>query len=291
MVGGSKRNVLITGTPRSGTTLVCSLLNKLPCIVALHEPMNVWELSKCRDAAALAEEIENFCADARRSLLEQGFAVSKHVGGEIRDNAAGDRIDEGGTRARRTEHGKIVIDKPLSENFTLAIKHPLAFTALLEPLSQHFECFAVIRNPLATLASWNSLDWLKVKNGHAPIAEKLDADLARRLGRESDAIERQIQILEWAYDRFGRFLSKQSIIAYEDLIATRARALSTICPAAAEMNEDLASKNLNKYYDRGLMRELGHRLLGRDGPLWNFYSRLHVEKLLIEVTSEADASP
>ncbi len=288
MSANAERNVLITGIPRSGTTLVCSLLNKVPEVVALHEPMDVWEFSKCRDAAALAETIKNFCVDARESLREHGFAISKHVSGEIRDNAAGDQVDQGGTRSRRTEHGKIFIDKPLSKNFTLAIKHPLAFTALLEPLSKHFECFAVIRNPLATLASWNSLDWLKVKKGHAPVAEKLDPDLARKLGNESDAIERQVQILEWSYDRYRRLLPGENVIKYEDLIATRARELARFFPAAAELNEDLVSKNLNKYYDRSLMTDLGQRLLRREGPLWNFYSKSDVESLVGEIRGRGD---
>jgi len=288
MSASSTRNVLITGIPRSGTTLVCSLLNKLPDVVALHEPMDVWDFSKCRDAAALTTAIEDFSADARHSLREQGFAISKHVGGEIRDNAAADQIGDAGSRSRRTEHGKIFIDKPLGENFILAIKHPLAFTALLEPLSRHFECFAVIRNPLATLASWNSLDWLKVKKGHAPIAEKLDADLADKLAKESDPIERQIQILEWSYDRYRRFLPEQAIVKYEDLIATRARALARFFPAAADLDEDLVSKNLNKYYDRPLMTDLGQRLLRRNGPAWNFYSKPDVESLLAEITGRGD---
>jgi hypothetical protein len=283
MSASGNRNVLITGIPRSGTTLVCSLLNKVPEVIALHEPMDVWDFSKSRDVKGLADIIENFCADARRSLREHGFAISKHVGGEIRDNAASDQVEAGEKRSRRTEHGKIFIDKPLSENFTLAIKHPLAFTALLEPLSQHFECFAVIRNPLATLASWNSLDWLKVKQGHAPIAEKLDPDLARRLGGESDVIERQIQILEWSYDRYRRFLPKQAAIKYEDLIDTRARELAKFFPAAADLNEDLVSKNVNKHYDHRLMADLGQRLLKRDGALWNFYSKRDVEILLSEI--------
>ncbi len=283
MPARSKGNVLITGIPRSGTTLVCSLLNKVPDVVALHEPMNVWDFSKSRDANALTTTIENFCAEARRSLREQGFAISKHVGGEIRDNAAADEVNSSGTRSRRTEHGKILIDKALSENFTLAIKHPLAFTALLEPLSRHFECFAVIRNPLATLASWNSLDWLKVKKGHAPIAEKLDPDLAGRLAEELDPIERQIHILEWSHDRYRRFLPEQAIMKYEDLIATHARELAKFFPAAAELDEGLVSRNLNKYYDRALMTDLGRRLLRRAGPVWNFYSKRDVEGLLGEV--------
>jgi hypothetical protein len=37
--GTRRQTVLITGTPRSGTTLVCHLLNQLPDTVALNEPM------------------------------------------------------------------------------------------------------------------------------------------------------------------------------------------------------------------------------------------------------------
>lgn len=33
-------DIILTGIARSGTTLSCSLLNKLPQCVALHEPMN-----------------------------------------------------------------------------------------------------------------------------------------------------------------------------------------------------------------------------------------------------------
>ena len=69
------RNVLITGTPRSGTTLVCSLLNKLPDIVALHEPMNVFDFVG-RGGEETAKMIEKFCAESRKSLHEQGFAIS-----------------------------------------------------------------------------------------------------------------------------------------------------------------------------------------------------------------------
>ncbi len=280
----SKRNVLITGIPRSGTTLVCSILNKVSDVVALHEPMDVWDFAKCRDGSEMARVIEKFCGEARRSLREEGFAISKHVGGEIRDNSA---ADQAGGRVRQTEHGKIFIDKPLSENFTLAIKHPLAFTALLASLSPHFECFAIIRNPLATLASWNSLDWLKVKKGHAPIAEKLDVDLAGNLAKEPDAIERQIQIVEWSYLRYRQLLRADAVLKYEDLIATRARALAKFFPAASNLDEDLVSKNLNKHYDRALMTDLGQRLLKREGPLWNFYSKGDVENLLSEITSNA----
>src|SRR5438270_7346974 len=240
------RNVLITGMPRSGTTLVCSLLNKLPDVVALHEPMNVFEFVG-QSGDEVAAVIEKFCAESRKSLQEEGFAISKHVGGKVRDNSAA--ADRAGKRTRQTEHGRIEIDKPLSRDFTLAIKHPVAFAALLESLSKRFECFAIIRNPLATLASWNSLDWFPLKDGHSPIGEKLDVDLVRDLAAKSDPTERQIHILEWFYDRFGRFLPEHALIKYEALIASRGRELAKCFPAAAELDENLTSKNVNQVYD------------------------------------------
>jgi hypothetical protein len=281
------RNVLITGTPRSGTTLLCSLLNKLPETVALHEPMNVWDFAKCRDAGAVADMIETFCAETRTSLHEHGFAMSKHVRGEIPDNVAADQVNRAGTRLRYTEHGPVIVDKPLSQDFTLVVKHPAAFSALLEALSKRFESYAIIRNPLATLASWNSLDRFPLKDGHLPIGEKLDVDLARDLANTPDPIERQIHILEWFYDRFRHFLPERALIKYEDLVASRGRELARFFPAASDFKESLNSKNLNKYYDRALMMDLGQRLLRRDGPIWHFYDKRDIENLLRDLSSSA----
>jgi len=290
MVLTAMRNVLITGTPRSGTTLLCSLLNKLPDTVALHEPMNVWEFPSCPDANAIAEVIETFCAETRKSLHEHGFAMSKHVGGHIPDNVAAEQVNRSGTRLRHTEHGPVFVEKPLSQNFVLAIKHPVAFSALLETLTQRFECFAIIRNPLATLASWNSLAWLNVRQGHAPIGEKLDSQLHRDLAAEPDAIERQLHILEWFYTRFRRILPERAIIKYEDLVASRGRELAKFFPGAVNFDENLSSKNVNKFYNRALMVDLGERLLRRTGVMWDFYSKRDVEALIAEASSDASVT-
>src|SRR5262249_46411824 len=278
------RNVLITGTPRSGTTLTCSLLNKLPDIVALHEPMNVFEfVGRSGDEVGLM--IDEFCVESRKSLHDVGWAASKHVGGKVRDNSA--VTDRAGKRVRQTEHGRLEIDKPLSKEFTLAIKHPAAFTALLEPLSKRFECIAIIRNPLATLGSWNSLDWFPLKEGHLPVGEKLDVDLARDVASLPDVIDRQIRLLEWFYDRFRRILKDTAVIKYEALIESRGRELAKFFPAAEKLDEDLASKNVSEFYDRALMTEAGARMLKRDGPLWNFYGKRDVENVLSEISSHA----
>ena len=66
--------------------------------------MKVWDFPKCRNANAIADVIETFCAETRRTLRER------------------------------------------------------------------FDCYAIIRYPLSTMASLNSMTCLNVGKGHAPNA-------------------------------------------------------------------------------------------------------------------------
>ena len=49
----SETDIVLTGVPRSGTTLICYLLNKVPDAIALHEPMAVAEFPKLRTREAI----------------------------------------------------------------------------------------------------------------------------------------------------------------------------------------------------------------------------------------------
>lgn len=55
--------------------------------------MKVWDLPKCRDANVIADVIEKFCAETRRTLGQHGYALSKHVAGQVPDNVAADQVN------------------------------------------------------------------------------------------------------------------------------------------------------------------------------------------------------
>src|SRR4051812_46895636 len=97
-------NVLITGTPRSGTTLSCHLLNKLPQTVALNEPMRG---SQFRASTEVCDVVARFCAEQRASILEQGRALSKNVDGFVPDNPIGTHRTGSGLRERVVSQGEI----------------------------------------------------------------------------------------------------------------------------------------------------------------------------------------
>jgi hypothetical protein len=275
-----RNDVLITGTGRSGTTLTCHLLNKLPETVALHEPMRVKKLAELDSHAAVAEAVQRFCDEQRSSIREHGRAISKHLAGAVPDNPhTGDRNERGLRHRSAATKGEMVIDKELSPDFLLAVKHPAAFTAVLGELVKRFRVYAIVRNPLSTLASWSSIDF-NARRGHVPAGERLDPALKAKLASIDEDFDRQLQVLHWFNDQFHRNLPQQSIIRYEALVESGGKALSVIQPLASELDEPLHSRNLNELYDRDSMLRMGERLLASEWAYWQSYSRESVESLL-----------
>ena len=180
--GGRHLDVILTGVPRSGTTLVCALLNRVPSVVALHEPMPLpeWALRMTREM--VIDEIDHFFVKARNSLMHTGMAPSRQVDAQVPSNPFSDQKDESGVRHAHGTLGVLALapDTVLSPDFVLVVKHTAGFAVLLEQLSRKHPCFAVIREPIATLASWATID-APIRNGRTPAAERLDPCLAAAL--------------------------------------------------------------------------------------------------------------
>lgn len=267
-------NVILTGIPRSGTTLACYLLNQLADVVALVEPIDVMSLG--HDPVGARERVESFFDGARRSLLRRRAARSKHVEGRVPDDTAQAVPGAQGLRTDRTSAGEVLFDKPLSEAFVLVVKHPGAFTALLPVLAPRFPCYAVVRNPLATLVSWASVDF-PIREGRVPVAELLDPALARGLSDARDVVDRQLRLLSWFFEAY-RGLPADRVLRYEEIVRSSGRALSVITERAGSLQQALSERH--RPGDVSTLRTLAERLLETDGAYWAFYSRSSVEDLL-----------
>lgn len=270
-------DVLISGTPRSGTTLTCHLLNKVDDTVALHEPMRgkEWE-GMTHDE--VADRVGDFCAEQRQTLHENGEAISKNVDGKVPDNPSKSDKDDEGPRKSKDSRGKIKIDKPLSRDFTLVLKHNAGFTAVLDGLVKRFRVYAVIRNPLAVLSSWNSHSGANL--GRVPAAERVDPELREALESLSNPLDRQLHILNWFYERCQRFVPEENVIRYEDVVETGGRVLERITPRAGSLSEPLESRNSSGRYDLEMEERIGRKLLESNGAYWRLYSRESVEEVL-----------
>lgn len=274
-----KTNVILAGLPRSGTTLTCHLLNKLPNVVALHEPINPFELPGL-NSDTVVTCINVFCEEQRQSLLASGVAKSKSLDGAVPTNSMADFDPESGKRIRVLNSDTLKVDKPLANDFLLVVKDPNFCAANLHLLLDGFDCFAIVRNPLSVLLSWNSLE-MPCSQGFAPAAEAFDSKLAESLRSESDKYNRQLNLLAWHFNQYVTNLSPERVIRYEDIIASGGRALRVIHPDAAMLDEALASKNDNDLYDASLKQMLSEKLLAaKDGAFWQFYTPEQITALL-----------
>ena len=280
--GAMPKAVIITGAPRSGTTLVCSLLNRLPDLVALNETMDVTALPAMDGNALRVEAVARHLADVRQAIAERAQKPERRLRGEG-DNmflpaAAGER------RWAGAEMAWVPLRKPLRPDFTLALKHPNAFAALLPELRQRFDCWALVRNPLAVLASWRTLDH-PIRRGHAPMAEALDPALAELLAAIADEGARRLALLDWYFRRFLQVLEPQRILRYEEVIASNGACLAALAPHARQLpkllDAPLENHNGSTVHEaaKDAPSDAEALLAAPDHACWRFYDRAEVAAL------------
>lgn len=216
---------LLSGIPRAGTTLCCRLAGELPNLVALAEPLHGPTLAQANAPAAAADAIAAFLATVRARILSEALAPTRHRAGQLHDDMVQPRSQAGpGLRQPQSERGEVRIGKRLAADFTLLVKHNALFAALLPILVRRFGCLALIRNPIAVLASWQTVR-LPVQRGRVPAGERFDAALRARLDAEPEPLPRQLMVLDWFYAQYRAHLAEDAILRYEDVIASGGRAL------------------------------------------------------------------
>lgn len=277
--------VLIAGPPRSGTTLTCELLNRLPDVRALDEPLRPRALVEAAlddrgdlDPDRLLAEITRFARQQRRTLLDRGEALSKHVAGRVVGAKVSDEIGPDGLRQRLRELGPVRLGRPEREPFVLAIKQPVAFTALLAELACRISTVAIVRNPLATLCSWESVP-MKVREGRVGMPEQIAPGLSARLAAEPDRLERQLVLLDWLWARIAAALPRDRVIRYEDVVASGGTALAVVASSAASLRAPLENRNAALQAQPDHVVAMADRLLARDGDYWSMYPREDVRRL------------
>ena len=259
---------LLTGIPRSGSSLACRLAGELPDVVALSEPMPRADFAGLATVAEAFAVVERFAARSRARIATQRRAPSLQVGGRLDDNVVASDAD-GGLRRRQAEQGEIDIDKPLSDRFALLIKHNALFAALLPQLAT-FRCLALVRNPLVVLASWQTVD-MPVNRGRIPAGEQFDGDLRQTLDRATSTLSRQLIVLNWFFAAYADNLPAERILRYEDLIATGGATLFKRLGYPEAPTQPLASRNNHAAYRDVAIAELYAALVHTGGAWTRFY--------------------
>ncbi len=277
---------LLSGVPRSGTSLCCRLAGNLPDTVALSEPIRRKAFGGMETPSGACARIGEFATQARARILSDRRAPSLQVEGRLDDNRGAARVTEEGLRRLRGEWGEIAIDKPLSPRFTLVVKHNALFAALLPRLADSFPFLALVRNPLSVLASWQTVA-LPVNRGRLPAGEELDPELRRVLAQEPERLRRQVVILDWFFARYRTHLPPSDIIRYEDVVESGGLDLFRRLGHEDAPPVTLESGNTDARYDAVAVDACLRALLERRGAWMHFYPPSECEALAMRMQRRA----
>ncbi|MEM0952911.1 MAG: hypothetical protein AAGI24_02120 [Pseudomonadota bacterium] len=268
--------VLLTGVPRSGTSLACRLLDGGHDALALSEPLRLDEIRSLDCLNDAVSYVDTRISDIRRSVLRDQKAPSTHFAGQLSDARVSATASDTGLRAPQGEQGEIHVHKSLSPAFQLFVKHNALFTALLQPLSLLYRCVAIVRNPLAVLASWHTVD-LPVNRGRVPVAEQFDVDLRETLKGETSTLQKQVDILDWFFARYIQALPAEQVVRYEDVVDSGGMALYQACSAEGTVDATLSARNDSDLYrdvDAGVLLSA---LLDQEGSWRALYTEVDLE--------------
>lgn len=228
-------DVIITGIPRSGTSLAAALLDQAPNAFCLSEPREHFALVEtAADAVAFTDHL---CLDfdrLRETLLSGGEVMDRRDadGSAVTNYFTGSPSD---VDRKSTYSIRAVARKGLRPDFILGIKHNAPFTAVLPEIARRdrFRIITIIRDPLSVIRSWRSLP-LPVGQGRLPAGEKFWPELAALTLGPLDVLEKQIRLCELLLQRFTSQGERCVTLRYEDILDEPSILLTAAGVAGAE---------------------------------------------------------
>jgi len=226
-------NFVITGIPRSGTSLLCNMVNHIENVVCFNE------LGPFYNVNALPAVFHHVRSELKNKSL-MPMPISKDTGKEITD-----------TQSDNYEQRFVEIDIDPEKKLAVGSKINVPYLLQIETiLSYGYKVIFVTRDPVFAIASWNM---------HKNINEQyvMDSDFekwpryAKFDFKSGDKIERQVEL----YKRFMHIIDKDYgkpilCMTYENMVKDPELYLNSICSwfdVDLILGKDLPKfKNLNR---------------------------------------------
>jgi len=270
--------VLLTGVIRSGSTLTCALLNKLPNTVAADEPLLYRDFHGLKGAQFL-NYIDQEFSEIRRLAITEKILFSGQVQGKIEQHYS-DTLQADGLRHHVYSDAYIPIEKELTTDFTLVIKHFIPFLLNVEYLMKSYRIYGLVRNPLTVLLSMHTLKTME--EGYYVRHKEVMPNTVELIEKKCSKTGKLIQFLSFLFENCLPLLKAGQVIYYEDLISSKGKALHCITSAANLLDENLKNYHSSRYFDKATISEIGAHLLNSKGAFWEYYPKNSVEWLLKE---------
>jgi hypothetical protein len=224
-----RNDFIITGLPRSGTSMLCHVLSRVPNMVVINEPKEVHPaLSAVTGNHNLAVYYRKIRADI---IYGQPIENKVTESGQLIEDT---RIED----VRRLYQPDIS-----SADFHLGTKNPLVYLTRLRWLCDtypHMPKIATIRHPYDTIASWKkSFEHLATVNHNAftlggaadPLIDAYQRERIEKIVAQPSEVIRRALLWSYLADMLWRDRDKVHVVKYEDLTSSPLQSLSEILEA------------------------------------------------------------
>lgn len=240
-------NILITGIPRSGTSLLTSLLSDDQSICFSEPPWLKTLKESSDDGQSLLENLTLKIQDLRYKI-KQGIPIEmiyKTGTTKLPDNYF-QHQKSSINNLRETK--QVLFPKGCSNN-KFIIKANALFTANLTTLSKsnNWKICALVRDPVATLMSWRSLNIASSK-GRVRSVEKYSPEL-KFIGTVTPLLKRQVLLLDWYFKQFDTLIPEK-VIKYEALVKDPSLTILSKLGEQISSPLKLKSQNNNNNYNQ-----------------------------------------
>lgn len=237
-----KKNLIITGIPRSGTSYLCKLLFSIENVIIINEPEEVFPLL---DNISLDDRsINKFYDDLRYKIISGEEISNKISDGEIIEDTA-------------KNDSRVLYKHSFSnKDFLLGVKNTLAYLSALPNLMRTMPdatIVACIRNPIDTIASWKN-SFSHLRNVEFENFPKTFFNYNFRSHWQNDAIYEIVntddivlkRALLWNYlsEMIYRNMESINLIKYEELVKDPNREINKITYKFPEYQFDFNASQL-----------------------------------------------
>jgi len=240
--------LIVTGIPRSGTTLVCSLISQMRNAYCLSEPMEIDDyMLQATSEHEFLLKVSGFIAKQRKQIIESGFTLNRvDKDGSLSSNYFSRNCSGSIENGSSISSFKVDVE---NDDFALAVKHNAHFLAVLPLISalDRYKVVSVIRHPIPTILSWQSLP-LPISLGRLPAAEKFWPAVREIAQSSRELVVKQVLLYETLITRIIECKQNIHIIYYERLVANPAQ-LCELLNQSYRKPIRLNSQNDNKHYD------------------------------------------
>ncbi len=180
--------------------------------------MGAWQKRFANDHGGFTRALIELFRKVREEILSKSPVRDRvSIDGEPLTNYVR-RTADGGTCKSYVSADRII--DHVERDFVLLMKSPVIYTAVLPTIVSdgHFKVLVIIRDPLATLLSWNSVNF-PISKGRLPAGELYWPKLREVGDLNCTLFERQARIWELFASRYLEYQDSIILLRYEDLVA------------------------------------------------------------------------